>query len=287
MSRKEGFLSAIGIVIVIMLFTIALRFEATEPAPAAAEEPDTVTGSFVWKRPEASATPTESIEIVMVDEIPVAKQRASFSETCTKAPIEAPTPEPTVTSTPKPTATPKPTKKPTPKPTPKPTAAAYKSGSAGTQKVERGGHAWKPYARYQAITAKSSMQYKLQQKAKTDSNGLRYVTVDGVKRYCVALGVAWAGGTANDIGRLFDVKMENGKILHCVLGDIKKVEHSQNGTGRFGSKGELLEFQVDQAKLPEKVRNSGDISKLGGAFAGEAVSITVFDQWVPGFGGSK
>lgn len=223
--------------------------------------------------PEA---PTGSIDIAFVDGLPTAVLHTP-TLTPTPKPTETPLPTPTATNTPvptkKPTNTPTPTKKPTA--TPKTT---YKEGKAGTFDVPDGKHDWKPYARYTAITAKSSPQYQLQKIAKTDDNGLRYVTVDGEKRYCVALPVYWAGGTFADIGRCFDVVMKNGATIHCVLGDLKKIEHSQNGEGKFGANGELLEFQVDQNKLPDIVRKSGDVSRLGGAFEGNADKIIVYDK---------
>lgn len=242
---------------------------------------------------EEIPTVTETIacgSIIPILESPAAAERASSAETCTNTPTPkptatkapTPTPKPTSTATPAPTSTPKPTKTPTPKPT----KAPVQTGSVGTKKVPTGGHDWKPYARHTAITAKSSPQYKLQKIAKTDSNGLRYVTdKNEIKRYCVALPVYWAGGSTKDIGRCFDVKMKNGEVLHCVLGDVKKIEHSQKGEGKFGAHGELMEFQVEQDKLPEIVRKSGDISRLGGAFEGEAVEITVLDYYIAGFGG--
>lgn len=242
---------------------------------------------------EEIPTVTETIacgSIIPIEESPAAAERAALTEaatntptpkpTATKAPT--PTPKPTSTATPAPTSTPKPTKTPTPKPT----KAPVKTGTVGTKKVPTGGHDWKPYARHTEITAKSSPQYKLQKIAKTDSNGLRYVTdKNGIKRYCVALPVYWAGGSPSDIGRCFDVKMANGEVLHCVLGDVKQIKHSQNGEGKFGSRGELLEFQVEFSKLPKFMQNSSDISYFGGAFEGEAVEITVFDYFIEGFGG--
>ena len=260
-------------------------------------------GVHVETKQPAAAEPTitETIAcgaVIPIEESPAAAERASFAKTCTIAPTPTaaprttatptftatPSPEPTATSTPKPTKTPTP--KPTKTPTPKPTKAPKQSGTVGTKTVPSGGHDWKPYARHTAITAKSSPQYNLQQIAKTDSNGLRYVyDPNGVKRYCVALPVYWAGGTLADIGRCFDVTMQNGAVLHCCLGDLKKPEHSQNGEGKFGSRGELLEFQVDQNKLPDIVRKCGDISRLGGDFEGEAATISVLDLFIDGFGG--
>ena len=291
MSRKDKFTTAVGLVLLVVLFCIAAKIKLPEPTPRSEEE-DTETGRVIWKTTPAAAEQTDGVRILLVDGLPTATAAAADltetptpKPTATKAPTPTATPAPT--KAPKPTSTPKPTKTPTPKPTKAP-SATYTQGKAGTQNVERGGHAWKPYARYTAITNTKSPQYRLQQKAKTDENGLRYVRdAEGVKRYCVALGVAWAGGTADDIGRCFDVTMANGAVLHCCLGDIKKVEHSQNGAGRFGSRGELLEFQVDQNKLPAAVRACGDISRLGGSFEGEAVSITTFGTFIPGFGGAK
>lgn len=277
--RKEMFFSGIlfgALCLTILVVAIRLGIHIEE-APAA----------------ETAVTePTECGSIIPIEESPAAAERALFEPTCTNTPTVTPEPTPTVTNTPTPeptaTNTPKPTKtpKPTNTPTPKPTNAPKKPGTVGTKKVPQGGHDWKPYARHTAITAKSSPQYALQKIAKTDENGLRYVVDQyGVKRLCVALPVYWAGGTLEDIGRCFDVKMANGATLHCVLGDLKKPEHSQNGEGKFGSKGELLEFQVDQNKLTEIVRKSGDISRFGGAFDGEAVEIKVLDYFIAGFGG--
>lgn len=240
---------------------------------------------------EAAADPTDVIDIVFIDGLPTAvlsgatpteAQRAVSDITCTNtptpAPTETPTDAPTATNTPFPTNTPTNTPKPTKKPTATP-KLKYKTTAAGEKNVPDGAHSWKPYARHTAITLKTSPQYKLQQMASTDDNGLRYIVdEDGVKRYCVALPVYWAGGTFDDVGRYFDVIMVNGATLHCVLGDIKKIEHSENGEGKFGAHGELLEFQVDQSKLPDIVRKSGDISRLGGAFEGNAKKVIVYDK---------
>ena len=289
--RKEMILSgvlfsALILAGIITCIKMGVHIETEQPKAAAETVTETVEcGAVVWKETpeEPTATNTPSL---------------TPTEAPTNTPTFTPTPAPTATNTPTPkptnTPTPKPTKTPTPKPTKTPTPApilntdadGYKPGIVGTKKVPQGGHAWKPYARHTAITKKSSPQYRLQQKAKTDSNGLRYVyDPEGVKRYCVALPVYWAGGTFEDIGRCFDVTMANGAVLHCCLGDIKKQEHSQDGAGRFGSRGELLEFQVDANKLPEAVKKSGDVSRLGGAFEGEAVSVSAFDTFIPGFGG--
>lgn len=218
----------------------------------------------------------------------------SFTSTPTFTPTLEPTPTPTLTPTFVPTNTPTPTISPTPKPTKKPTpcpSATPKvnhSGFPREMKVPRGGHNWKPWAHHTAVNLKSSPQYRMQKNyAKTDpSNGLRYcIDPYGEKRYCVALNDYWCGGSSSDIGRCFDVVMANGATIKCCLGDTKRTEKSQNGEGKFGSKGELLEFQAEEKVLKKYLGKAGDISNLGGAFVGEAVKIIAYDYFIPGFGG--
>ena len=224
-------------------------------------------------------------------------ERASFTPTCTIAPTDGICIEiidgiPTATlvyaqDTPTPTVTPE---EFLPTATPAPTATeavastieaktTYQRGVPGIYSVPQGGHSWKPWANYHAITALDSPQYRLQQIAKTDENGLRYIIDnEGVKRICVAMPVAWCGGTSYDIGRLFDVYMANGSVLTCILGDTKKIENSQNKQGMFGKHGELMEFQVDEVALHPGARKSGTISSIGGAYEGEAVKIVVYGE---------
>ena len=236
---------------------------------------------------------TDDVVIVFIDDIPTA---IAFS------PTQKPTNTPTTTNTPIPTptiVTPTPTIEPTkvvkeisitntPTPTKKQaktTITPYPVGKVGTQYTDdKNAHTWKPYARYTAITKKGSKEYELQQIAKTASNGIRVVTdPNGVERYCIALAPQWAGGQSVDIGRCIDIKMTNGTTLHCVLGDCKKHEHTQNKEGRYGSKGELIEFQVDMDRLPDKARNCGDVSYVGPEFEGGIVSVTVLDLYIDGF----
>lgn len=242
-----------------------------EPTPT--REPDGVSVSYSrpidWVIPTVSPTPTLTPTL-------------EPTPTLTLTPTFVPTATPIPTKTP----TPKPTKKPTPKPTPRPTPSPKPSqtGFPREMAVPRGGHDWKPWARHTAVNLKSSPQYKMQKNyAKTDSNGLRYcIDPYGEKRYCVALNEYWCGGDSKDIGRCFDVVMANGSIIKCCLGDTKKTENSQNKQGKFGSRGELLEFQAEASKLNKKV--NGDVSKLGGAFEGEAVKIIAYDYFIEGFG---
>lgn len=272
-----GWLSLFGLVVAALVIWITCvqldgGVESAAPPDAIAERP----------------TPTdEPVRIVFDDGIPTA---VAF----TSAPTPTNTPRPT--NTPMPTATTVPTEraktptqsvsKPKPTNTPKPTATPtqgvkYSNGVVGTKTVDSTGHAWKPWARHTAVTDKKSSQYRLEQIAKTDDLGRRVVKDEnGEWRFLVALPVYWAGGSQQDIGRCVDIKMVNGRTLKCVLADVKKVEHSINGKGMFGSKGEIIEVICDQAQLAEAVRKSGDASGFGGAWVGEIDSVTVLDMFI-------
>ena len=194
---------------------------------------------------------------------------------------EAPVPAPTMTPTVSPTftPTPSPTMTPSPSPSPSPTPSPIPVGKA----VE-GGHTMKPYTGYWAYNLKGSAQHSLQKICKTAENGIRVATDSfGVDRYCVALGIYWAGGQPKDIGRCLDVYMVNGSILHCVLADVKRQEDAKgNKYGRINN--DILEFIVDEKVLSWAVKECGNVSKAGAEFEGDAWQIVVLDYWIEGFG---
>lgn len=263
------------------LWVTAEQGSHDSPAPTVTEAPNTPT-------PTPFATITEDGTVVAIPVTPTP------TATATVAPTDTPTPTPTIapTHTQKPTervSTPKPTNTPTPTKKAQKTQniVPYPTGKVGTQYTDdKNAHTWKPYARYTAITAKGSVEYRLREMEQTDSNGLRTVTdPNGVKRYAIALPPQWAGGRDVDIGRCIDIKMTNGSVLHCVLADVKKHEHTQNKQGRYGSNGELIEFIVDMNKLPDKARKCGDISYVSKEFEGGIISVTVLDLYIKGFGG--
>ena len=157
-----------------------------------------------------------------------------------------------------------------------------------TPKQAGKGHTFKPYTRYTAYDLKSSQQYKLQKVAWTEKRtGIRIVTdPNGVDRYCVALGTAWAGGQPKHIGRCLDVYMENGAVLHCVLADVKRQEDTVDGANLYGkTNNDVLEFIVDGQKISQAVKTTGNVSNAGPEFVGGVERIEVFDLWIEGFGG--
>lgn len=103
-------------------------------------------------------------------------------------------------------------------------------------------------------------------------NGIAVTKVDNVDRYHVAV-----TSKMGVVGDLIDAKLENGEVIHMIIGDIKSYEHTNpinskqcniaeiNDPGCYGHYKEnsrlgVLEFQVD----PEQYRNNPN----GGSPAG-------------------
>lgn len=275
--NKQAVLWGIAVCSVLLGFTVwvtCIQAEIGRESGRRSGEPAT---------PTAEVTPDTGI--AFIDGLPTA---VSFTNTPTVAPThtatptQTPTVAPTHTETPKkPTNTPKPTKTPTPTPKPQ-NGAKYEKGTAGTKYAETNGkHGWKPWARHTAVTNKQSPQYKLEQVAKTDELGRRIVQdARGEWRFLVALPVYWAGGTFQDVGRLVDIKMANGTVLKCVLADIKKIEHSYKGEGKYGSNGEVIEVICDGSRLIPAVKKSGNASNFGPEWKGDVESVTAYDEFI-------
>ncbi len=112
-------------------------------------------------------------------------------------------------------------------------------------------------------------QYKLQQLAETDRNGLR--KVEG--RYCVAIGSHF--GTA--IGQKFDLILENNVVIPCVMGDQKADCHTDSAN-IFTQNGCCSEFIVDSAGLNPDAMQSGDVSSINEKWDSPVVTVVVYDE---------
>lgn len=116
--------------------------------------------------------------------------------------------------------------------------------------------------------SKSSNQYALQQMATTDEKGLR--VVDG--RYCVALGTHFT----DQIGQYFDLVLENGTVIPCVLGDIKADIHT-DATNVQSANGCVSEFIVDESMLDYTVKYTGNTSIAYENWDSSVVEIIIYD----------
>ena len=131
---------------------------------------------------------------------------------------------------------------------------------------------FKSYMDYRCITNTSSAQYKLQQEAETDENGLR--TVDGY--YMIAVGTYYS----ETVGDKFKVTLDSGESFRAVVGDIK----DNSDTDRLnmyrpltGGRGDMIEFIVDTKKLPKKVKTWGSVSALP-EFSGNVKKIEKIEE---------
>ena len=127
----------------------------------------------------------------------------------------------------------------------------------------------KSFMPYTAITSAESPQYRLQQKAYTGSYGIRQV--DG--RYCVALGSYYT--TA--VGTYFDLILENGTVIPCILADCKADRHTDE-TNRVTFDGSLAEFVVDGKALEKRIWKSGDVSSADASWDSPVKTVRIYER---------
>lgn len=123
---------------------------------------------------------------------------------------------------------------------------------------------FKSFMPYDAITSKSSMQWRLQQQATTNEDGIR--CIDGIPM--VAVGTGWG----LKVGDIAIVTCENGNSFKVMVGDIKANKHTdaENKTTIFN--GCRCEFIVDKSALDPMVRKMGNIATLD-KYKGYVVNI--------------
>jgi len=116
---------------------------------------------------------------------------------------------------------------------------------------------------YRTITDTSSAQYELQQRAITDENGFRKID----DRYCVALGTYYT----SYIGEIFNVTLDNGKVIKCIVGDVKSDKHTDENHMYAIASDNILEFIVDADCINELSKQYGNMSFSN--LEGQIVSI--------------
>lgn len=112
---------------------------------------------------------------------------------------------------------------------------------------------FKSFMDYRTITNTESHQYKLQQHyAYTGEHGIRMAD----SRYIVAIGTYFTP----DIGQYFDIILENGTIIPCILGDQKADADTDSNNIITKHNGCMSEFIVDSDALNKDVKFYGDMS---------------------------
>lgn len=141
-----------------------------------------------------------------------------------------------------------------------------KTSTSTSYSVPNNGGKFKSYTNYKLLNKNSSQWTKVQcnNNAYTDSNGLRKVG----DYYCVAMGSYYT----NTLGDLFEIKTENGsfKVIIC---DFKANAHTDSKNQYTVANGCIIEFYVDMPTLNSRAKTMGDISYIGGKFAGKIISI--------------
>lgn len=113
---------------------------------------------------------------------------------------------------------------------------------------------FKTYMPYTSITSQSSTQYKLQQQAVTDSNGIRCLN----SRPMVAVGTGWG----LNVGDVALVICSNGNIFEVVIGDIKADVDTDTDNKTTLLNGCRCEFIVDMSSLNATVKHRGNVAVL-------------------------
>ena len=113
---------------------------------------------------------------------------------------------------------------------------------------------FKSYMDYRAITNTSSTQYKMQQEAHTDENGLRKIG----EHFCVAMSTYYG-----NIGDILYVETDKGASWTVILSDVKSDAHT-DGTHRYTVSNHcMMEFIVDTPAMSTSVKRSGTVNSLG------------------------
>lgn len=127
----------------------------------------------------------------------------------------------------------------------------------------------KSYMDYRTITSKESKQYKLQENAITENNGIRMVN----GRYCIALGSYYT----TKIGHYVDVELENGNIINAILADCKDNEHTDETNRIHKEDSSVVEFVIDKDVMNNKVLTRGDVSYIND-WDSKVVNIRVYNK---------
>lgn len=130
---------------------------------------------------------------------------------------------------------------------------------------------FKSYMPYNVFSSKSN-QYKLQQKCNTGNYGIRQYN----GRYCVALGSHFNA----EIGQYFDLILENGTIIPCVMADQKANCHTDSSNIVTVANGCMTEFVVDSSALDSNAKCMGDISYCNNEWKSRVVTVRVYEEKV-------
>lgn len=133
---------------------------------------------------------------------------------------------------------------------------------------------FKSYMDAETIKDKSSKQYAMKSTFLLDYNMGIYMVGN---RYACALGSFYS----TDIGTEFDIVLESGEVIPCVLADVKDDEHTDSLNQYTVANDSIVEFVVHTNTLIPNISNrwgnTGDVSKIAG-FEGEIAYIRIYER---------
>lgn len=129
------------------------------------------------------------------------------------------------------------------------------------------GNTTKTVLPYRAF-GKNTNQAKLQALCQTNEVGLR--VYDG--RFTIAIGTYF--NTA--IGQYFDLVLENGTVIPCIMGDLKADIHTDSRGLFTEASGCMTEFIVDRTYLP----NKNSATYCYEAWNSKVVNVVVYNKFV-------
>lgn len=134
----------------------------------------------------------------------------------------------------------------------------------------------KKWESYTAITNQRTMNYKLTHSAQTITDSMGFRKYDG--RYLIAVG----SGICSQPGTYMDVKLANGTVIPCIMGDGKADIHtdSNNIYTNVNSTWCCSEFIVDKNVVKEKWNGAGDCSRVMTGWDSPVVEIKVYNKRV-------
>lgn len=126
------------------------------------------------------------------------------------------------------------------------------------------------YMDYRAITNTASDQYRLQQHPQCTINEQGFLTYQDTY-YAVAMGSYWG-----EIGDKFIVRLENGNVINCIIGDRKADIDTDKLNYAHNDDGHILEFLIDSDSpymIQAGIRELGLVNLAFSEFDSKIVSI--------------
>ena len=115
---------------------------------------------------------------------------------------------------------------------------------------------------------KNTQQQKLQDAAVTDEKGFRKIN----DRYLVAIGSRFS----ETIGQYFDIVLENGTVIPCIMGDLKADEDTDK-TNTFTVHTDCCSEFIGDISVMSQNGCYGNCSKLNDGWDSRVVQIKVYD----------